>query len=111
MPLIKPHWSLEPMAPISNYPPVVEDLAFEVAEAVTSRRIHDVMRAAGGDALQTVEIFDVYRGEPLAANAKSVAFRLTYQRPDRTMSEKEIAALRKRIIRAVEEETNGRLRQ
>ncbi len=111
MPLIKPHWSLEPMTPISNYPPVVEDLAFEVAEAVTSRRIHDVMRAAGGDALQTVEIFDVYRGEPLAADAKSVAFRLTYQRPDRTMSEKEITALRKRIIRAVEEETSGRLRQ
>ncbi|MCB0044363.1 MAG: phenylalanine--tRNA ligase subunit beta [Caldilineaceae bacterium] len=110
-PLRKPNWSLEPMQPISSYPPVVEDLAFEVKEDVTVRRIQDAITTAGGDVVQDVELFDVYRGEPLAADAKSVAFHVIYQSPDRSLHEKEVQALRNRIVKAVEQETDGRLRQ
>lgn len=109
-PLVKPEWSIEPMQPISNYPAVMEDLAFEVSEAVTARQMEDTMRSAGGDLLVRVELFDIYRGESIPAGQKSMAYRLTYQSTERSLSEREVTKLRKRIIRAVEQSTDGKLR-
>lgn len=109
-PLIRPHFNLSVMRPISVYPAVVEDLAFEVDEEVTVRRITEIMRGTGGQLLGEVELFDIYRGANLATNRKSVAFHLTYQRNDRSLSEREVASLRQRIIAAVEKETGGVLR-
>lgn len=109
-PLVKPEWSIEPMPPISPYPPVVEDLAFEVAESITARQVETIMRAVGGDLLVAVELFDVYRGDPIPAGRKSLAYRLTYQSTERALSEKEVARLRQNIIKQVERETDGKLR-
>jgi phenylalanyl-tRNA synthetase beta chain len=108
--LVKPHWSQEPMIPISNYPQTVEDLAFEVTEEVTVRRVHDLIRSAGDARLVNVELFDLYRGEPLAVGHKSLAFRLVYQSHDRPLTEKEVTFLRQRIVATVEKETGGKLR-
>jgi phenylalanyl-tRNA synthetase beta chain len=109
-PMVRPHWQLDPMRPISVYPPVVEDLAFDVEEGVTNRRTEEAIWAAGGDVLERVELFDVYRGDPLPPGRKSMAYRLTYQSPERNLSEQEVAALRRRIAENVERETGGRLR-
>ncbi len=109
-PLIKAHWSQDPMTPISPYPVVVEDLAFEVVEEITVRRVLDTIRALGDGRVTTIELFDVYRGTPLAEGAKSLAFRLTYQSTERSLGEKEVEALRRRIVAAVEKETGGKLR-
>ncbi len=109
-PLIKPQWQLQPMPPISNYPPVVEDLAFEVAETVTAQQVRKAILQAGGELLVGLELFDVYRGEPLPADHKSLAYQLTYQSIERSLSEKEVTQLRTRIIRTVERETGGKLR-
>ena len=108
--LMKPRWSFDPMQPISAYPPVVEDLAFEVGEEVTVRAIADAIRAAGDERLVTIELFDVYRGEPLAPGNKSVAYRLVYQSLERSLSERETTHLRQRIVSAVEKATGGKLR-
>jgi phenylalanyl-tRNA synthetase beta chain len=108
--LVKPHWGLDPMIPISNYPQVVEDLAFEVTEEVTVRRIIDTIRATADARLVNIDLFDLYRGEPLAVGNKSLAFRLTYQSNDRPLTEKEVTHLRQRIVSAVEKETGGKLR-
>jgi phenylalanyl-tRNA synthetase beta chain len=109
-PLIKPQWSFQPMQPISNYPPVVEDLAFEVAEEVTAHQIQRTIRSMAGELLTTLELFDIYRGDPIPVGHKSMAYRLTYQSPTRSLNEKEVMHLRQRIIAAVEKETGGRLR-
>jgi phenylalanyl-tRNA synthetase beta chain len=108
--LVKPHWSQDPMIPISNYPQMVEDLAFEVGEEITVRRVHDLIRTTADGRLVELELFDLYRGEPLAPGNKSLAFRLTYQSNDRPLTEKEVAFLRQRIVAAVEKETGGKLR-
>jgi phenylalanyl-tRNA synthetase beta chain len=108
--LVKPHWGQDPMVPISNYPPVVEDLAFEVSEEITVRRVHDIIRSAADARLVEIELFDVYRGEPLAVGNKSLAFRLTYQSSERSLTEKEVTFMRQRIVAAVEKETGGKLR-
>jgi phenylalanyl-tRNA synthetase beta chain len=107
--LVKPHWGQDAMAPISNYPPFVEDLAFEVGEEITVRRVHDAIRATADARLTEIELFDLYRGEPLAAGHKSLAFRLTYQSHERPLTEKEVTYLRQRIVAAFEKETGGKL--
>jgi phenylalanyl-tRNA synthetase beta chain len=109
-PLIKPKWQFQPMQPISAYPPVVEDLAFEVSEEVTAQQIQSAIRRAGGELLTNLELFDIYRGEPIPAGRKSMAYQLTYQSTERSLNEREVTQLRERIIRLVERETGGKLR-
>jgi len=109
-PLLKPQWELQPMQPISTYPPVVEDLAFEVEEGVTARDVEQAIRQGADERLVGVEIFDIYRGEPIPAGHKSMAYRLTYQSLQRGLTEKEVAHLRQRIIKTVESTTGGKLR-
>lgn len=109
-PLITPGWSIEPMQTISNYPPFVEDLAFEVKEMVTVEQLTDAIVSGGGEQLVDVELFDIYRGAPLPELHKSLAFRLTYQHTERNLSEKEVTKLRQRIIRTVERAVDGKLR-
>ncbi len=113
-PLVRPSWRLSQMAPISVYPPVVEDLAFVVKEEITQRRLRDAIVDGGGregePALTSVELFDIYRGEPLPAGCKSLAYRVTYQSRDHNLKDKEVNRLRQRIIRTVERATGGSLR-
>ena len=78
-PLIKPSWQVQPIPPISNYPPVVEDLAFVVPEEVTNAQLLDAIRKAGGSLLTHVELFDIYRGKPIPDGHKSMAYKLTYE--------------------------------
>jgi phenylalanyl-tRNA synthetase beta chain len=109
--LLRPHWRHDPMAPISAYPPVVEDLAFIVDESITVRMVENAIKAAGGALLTEVELFDLYRGEPLlAVGSKSLAFRLTYQSQETVLRDADVAKLRERIIRRVERDVSGKLR-
>ena len=71
-PMVRSHWQLDPMRPISVYPPVVEDLAFEVDEPVANRNVVDLIQEAGGGLLVEVELFDVYRGETAARRAQVI---------------------------------------
>ena len=113
-PLVRPSWRLSQMAPISVYPPVVEDLAFVVREEVTQRRLRDAIVDGGGregdPKLTSVELFDIYRGESLPVGYKSMAYRVTYQSLHHNLKEKEVNRLRQRIIRTVERATDGKLR-
>jgi phenylalanyl-tRNA synthetase beta chain len=109
-PLIKPSWSLEVMEPISAYPPVVEDLAFVVAEEVRAQQVVAAIRQAGGALLTIVALFDVYRGQPIAEGHKSLAYQVTYQSVEKSLTDEEVAAARNRIIRQVEASVGGVLR-
>ena len=109
--LIKPSWQLQPMTPISNYPPVVEDLAFIVAEEVPAAQILDAVRKGGGSLLTKVELFDIYRGPQIPAGQKSLAYNLTYESTEKPLTEKQIVDIRNRIIRRVAESVGGKLRE
>ena len=110
-PLIRPSWQLQPMTPISNYPPVVEDLAFVVAEEVTAAQVLDAIRKAGGSLLAKTELFDIYRGQPVPEGHKSLAYKLTYESVEEPLKDSQVVALRNRIIRRVEEAVGGTLRE
>jgi phenylalanyl-tRNA synthetase beta chain len=77
--------------PFSTFPPAKRDIAVVVPEATPAETVLAEIRAGGGDLLTDAALFDVYRGAGLPDGTKSLAFALTYQAPDRTLGEKEIA--------------------
>jgi phenylalanyl-tRNA synthetase beta chain len=109
-PLVKTSWQREVMPPISNYPAVVEDLAFVVSGEVSAHDLAATIRRAGAPLLTALELFDLYRGEPLPPGSKSLAFQLTFQSQDATLGAAEVAAVRQRIEQAVAETLGGKLR-
>lgn len=110
-PLVKSGWRLQPMKPISVYQPVVEDLAFVVGEEVPSADVQTAIRQGGGALLTNIELFDIYRGQPIPAGHKSLAYKLTYESLEGNLSEARVQDLRNRIIRRVSSSVGGALRE
>lgn len=95
---------------ISAYSPVHEDLALVVDESLPAIEVLRAIRDAGYPLVTRVELFDVYRGEQVGPDKKSLAFALTYQSPSRSLTESDIAKLRNRIIKQVSKQLGARLR-
>ena len=82
---------------MTSFPEVREDLAVIVAEAVSAAEVLAVVREAGAPLLRDAAVFDVYRGEQAGEGNVSLALRLTYRAPDRTLTDEEVAAKRRKI--------------
>ncbi len=102
----KPH----AMSDISAQPPVYEDLAVVVDDAVPADQVEAVIRQSGGKLLVGVALFDVYRGGQIPPGKKSLAYALTYQAPDRTLTDEDTRKLRARIVARLERELGATLR-
>jgi len=97
--------------PVSGFPDVREDIAVVVPEKVSAAEVTDAAAGAGGPLLVGIQVFDVYRDpERFGPDHKSLALRLTYRAPDRTLTDEEVAARRKAIATALERELHGRIR-
>ena len=96
---------------VTSLPEVREDLAVVVADDVAAAEVLDVVRRAGAPLLARVDVFDVYRdAQRVGAGKVSLALRLAYRAPDRTLTDEEVAARRAAITSALEDELNGRVR-
>ncbi|HKJ27386.1 MAG TPA: phenylalanine--tRNA ligase subunit beta, partial [Anaerolineales bacterium] len=95
---------------ISPYPPVLEDIALIVDETIPAADVEFLIAQTGGKTVTDVRLFDVYRGEQLGEGKKSLAYSLTYQAPDRTLTDDEVAKVRKKIVKRLEREMNAQLR-
>lgn len=100
-------WQLE--AP-STYPRVEFDLAFVLEERTAASAVVQAIQAAAGDWLESVSVFDEFRGESIGEGRKSLALRLVFRAPDHTLTNEEVAPHRETIISAVAEVTGGQLR-
>lgn len=98
------------VAPVPEYPPVLEDIALIVDESLPAGRAEELIRQTGGPAVTNVQLFDIYRGDQIGAGRKSLAYRLTYQAADRTLTDAEAAAIRNRIVKRLEQELGAVLR-
>jgi phenylalanyl-tRNA synthetase beta chain len=94
----------------SSLPPVVFDLAFDVGDDVPASRLLGVVREAGGPLLERLVVFDVFTGPPLDPGRRSIAVRLTFRDPDRTLTDEDLAPVRDRIAARVATDIDGRLR-
>ena len=98
------------VAPVPTQPAVYQDIALVVTEQTPAAEIDAVIRDAGGALLEDVRLFDVYRGDPIPAGSKSLAYALTFRAPDRTLTDKEINKLRERIVKAAQQKLSATLR-
>jgi phenylalanyl-tRNA synthetase beta chain len=80
-----------------------------VSEEVAAATVVETVRAGGGELLAEVDVFDVYRGEQVGEGEKSLALRLSFQAPDRTLTDAEVAERRAEIEAALAG-IGGRLR-
>lgn len=96
--------------PVPVFPPVLEDIALIVDEDLPAVRVEEVIRQGGGKLLVDVRLFDIFRGGQIGEGKKSLAYSLTYQAPDRTLTDKEAAQVRQRIIRRVDQVLGAKLR-
>jgi phenylalanyl-tRNA synthetase beta chain len=95
---------------VITFPPVKEDLAFMVDERVSAGELIATAREAAAPELSSMRVFDVYRGEQVGPGRKSIAFSVTYQSPERTLSDEDASALRARIVEALRTRFGAELR-
>ncbi|HKG01739.1 MAG TPA: phenylalanine--tRNA ligase subunit beta [Conexibacter sp.] len=97
-------------ADYTSFPEVRQDLAVVVPQSVASAEVVHVVRAAGGPLLAAVEVFDVYRGAQIGDDEVSLALRLAFRSPERTLTDDEVAERRAAIEAALAEQSGGRIR-
>lgn len=102
--------NLRQTEPVPAFPPVFEDLALVVDDSTPAESVAELIRQSGGKIVADVRLFDVYRGEKVGAGKKSLAYRVTYQAPNKTLSDKDVAGIRTRIVRRLEQELGAKLR-
>jgi phenylalanyl-tRNA synthetase beta chain len=98
------------IAPVPEFPPVLEDISVIVDESVAASRLETLIRQTGGKSVTNVRLFDVYRGDQIGSGKKSLAYSLTYQAMDKTMTDAEAAAIRNKIVKRLEQEVGAKLR-
>ncbi|OGO14737.1 MAG: phenylalanine--tRNA ligase subunit beta [Chloroflexi bacterium RBG_13_68_17] len=98
------------VVPAPAFPPVLEDLAVVVDQGLLAEQVEAVIRKAGGALVSQVRLFDLFQGGQIGAGKKSLAYAITYQAPDKTLTDEEVARVRERIVRRLGEELGARLR-
>jgi len=100
----------KPQFIISDYQKVVRDFAFVIDEKYSSGEIINLVKKIDKELIKEVRIFDVYKGENIASGKKSIAFNVTLEPRDKTLSDNDIEEVSKKIISIVQETTGATLR-
>lgn len=97
--------------PLPKYPATTRDLALVVDADVPADRLQDLIHATGGEWLRSVTLFDVFTGGRIGNGKKSVAYSLSYQAEDRTLTDEEVNEVHQAVISTLEKELGATLRQ
>ncbi len=95
---------------LTSYPPNRQDFAVALAEDVPAARVIDLVHEVGGPLVTAAGVFDVYRGPQVGAGQRSLAISVTFQAPDRTLSDEDVQPLRDKIVEALQTQLGGELR-
>jgi len=90
LPLAKP---ARPFQDLPKFPPVLRDLAIVLPEEVPYGELEALLKQEAGPYLESLELFDLYRGAPLPPGQKSLAFHLRFRHPERTLRDEEVEAV------------------
>jgi phenylalanyl-tRNA synthetase beta chain len=104
---------LPPVAPaprISTFPPALIDVALVVDTAVPAAEVERALLDGAGDLLESVRLFDVFAGPQLGEGRRSLAYKLTFRAPDRTLTVEEAVAARDAAVRVAAERVGATLR-
>lgn len=95
---------------VSKYPAIHKDVAFIVEKKITSKEIMDVLKHVGGRMVTYIDVFDVYTGENVGANEKSIAYSITFEDATKTLTDEEVMKVFNKMIDEVESKLNARVR-
>ena len=87
---------------ISKYPSIIKDMAFIMPKDTEAKEVLDIIKKSGGRLLIDINIFDVYEGENIGDNEKSIAYSLTFNDNTKTLTDEEVNTLFEKIIKDVE---------
>ena len=96
--------------PLPAMPPAEFDLALVVPNDKSAAEVENAIRSAAGDLLERLELFDEYRGAGVEEGHRSLAWRLTFRHPERTLRDKEVEGRRSKILSVLEHDLNVRQR-
>jgi phenylalanyl-tRNA synthetase beta chain len=95
---------------LPKYPPVERDVALVVDDHMTSGEILELLRGYVSPVIESVELFDYYKGKNLPLGKKSLGFRIVYRSKDRTLTDNEIESVHGALVEYILNKTSGELR-
>lgn len=97
--------------PIPVTPPVRVDLALLASTTVTGAQMEEVIRREAGELLESLTLFDEFRGQGIPEGSRSLAWALTFRHPQRTLKDREVQGRTDKIVKALEGELGVRQRK
>ncbi|TDI88908.1 MAG: phenylalanine--tRNA ligase subunit beta [Caldithrix sp.] len=97
-------------SPVPKFPPIKRDVAIVVDEKMPAQSLLDEIKEKGGEFLKNTKVFDIFQGESIGAEKKSLAFNLTFYSLERTLTEEEVESQMKQILEALEAKFSAKLR-
>lgn len=95
---------------ISKFPNVVKDIAFIIDNNITNDQIMKEIKKSAGRLLTNIELFDIYKGENIDANKKSLAYKLTFNDKDNTLTDEVINPIFNKIMEDIKNKFNCEIR-
>ena len=109
-PLIQTYNAIAKYQALPKYPFINRDLAVLVPNEIAISQVQELVEQAAGEYLSAFKLFDVYQGKQVAEGHKSIAFTLTFQANDRTLTDKEVEEFTKNILSSLQDKFNLKLR-
>jgi phenylalanyl-tRNA synthetase beta chain len=101
---------VHPFRSLARFPAVYQDLALVLAESVPAEDVRRAIVRAGRPLAIAADVFDEFRGERIGAGRRSLAYRITYQSPERTLNDREVGETHERIEAALRKQFDAEIR-
>lgn len=96
--------------PLPKYPAVSRDIALLVDDSILAADIEEIVSKQGGSMLESIKLFDVYKGKQIPEGKKSIAYSITYRLDNKTLTDAEVTKVHDKILRALEYKLGAQLR-
>lgn len=96
--------------PLPKFPAMKRDFAFVIDRDIDAGQLEEVARENGSELLEDFKVFDVYTGEGIDDDKKSIAFSLTFRAEDRTLTDQEVEKVSEKVVEEIEKQFDGKLR-
>lgn len=95
---------------LPKYPAVTRDMALLVDDSLLVSEIEDTIKRAGGNLVESINLFDVYKGEQIPEGKKSIAYAIVYRDPQKTLNDAAVNKVHDKILRSLEHKLGAQLR-
>ena len=96
--------------PLPKFPAVTRDIALLVEDSVLVQEIDETIKKAGGNLVEKVELFDIYKGKQIPDGKKSIAYAIAYRDENKTLTDKDVNKVHDKILRSLEYKLGATLR-